>query len=143
MFWPASEAEIMGTRPTEFFIYDESISNTSRIDQVVEWLDYPEEKRGKFFSLYFSDLDSQGHRFGPDSDEVRRTTENMDALIGRLIKSLKARKIYDKINIIITTDHGMASTSKDSMIFLDDYIDMNILRLLTGGQHVPFYLKLM
>ena len=133
MFWPASEAEIMGTRPTEFFIYDESISNTSRIDQVVEWLDYPEEKRGKFFSLYFSDLDSQGHRFGPDSDEVRRTTENMDALIGRLIKSLKARKIYDKINIIITTDHGMASTSKDSMIFLDDYIDMNDIEVVDWG----------
>ena len=133
MFWPASEAEIMGTRPTEYFVYDESISNISRINQIIKWLDYPVHDRGKFFSLYFSDLDTQGHRFGPNSIEVQRTTENMDDLIGQLVRSLKEKNIYDSINIIITTDHGMASTSQDSMIFLDDYIDLNNIEVVDWG----------
>ena len=133
MFWPASEAEIMGVRPSEYFIYDESISNSERIDQVLKWMDYPEQKRANFFSLYFSDIDSKGHNYGPNSKEVSDTIEKMDKLIGELIDGLKDRKIYDDINIIITTDHGMAPTSSDSVIFLDDYINLNDVEVIDWG----------
>ena len=133
MFWPASEAEIMGVRPSEYFIYDESISNSERIDQVLKWVDYPEQKRANFFSLYFSDIDSKGHNYGPNSKEVSDTIEKMDKLIGELIDGLKDRKIYDDINIIITTDHGMSPTSSDSVIFLDDYINLNDVEVIDWG----------
>ena len=52
MFWPASEAEIMGIRPTEYFVYDGSISHNDRIDQILKWVDYPENKRPKFISTF-------------------------------------------------------------------------------------------
>lgn len=133
MFWPASEAEIMGIRPTEYFIYDESISNSERVSQILKWVDYPERKRGNFFSLYFSDIDSKGHKYGPNSKEVYRAVEKMDSIIGELVDGLKDRKVYNNINIIITTDHGMASTSEDSVIFLDDYIDLEDIEVVDWG----------
>ena len=68
MFWPASEAEIMGYRPTEYFVYNGSIKHDDRINQVLKWLDYPANKRPTFISLYFSHTDSYGHRYGPDSE---------------------------------------------------------------------------
>mgnify|MGYP003300988268 FL=1 len=133
MFWPASEARIMGIRPSEYFVYDESISNSQRVNQILKWLDYPEEKRGNFFSLYFSDVDTKGHYHGPNSNEVNSSIEKIDETIGQLIAGLRSRGIYNSINLIITTDHGMASTSKDSVIFLDDYIEMEDVEVVDWG----------
>ena len=133
MFWPASEARIMGVRPTEYFVYNESISNSQRVNQILKWMDYPEEKRGNFFSLYFSDIDTKGHYYGPNSSDVNSSIEKIDETIGQLIDGLRSRGIYNNINIIITTDHGMASTSKDSVIFLDDYIDMEDVEIVDWG----------
>ena len=133
MFWPASEAEIMGVRPSEYFVYDESISNSERVDQILKWIDYPENKKANFFSLYFSEIDSKGHYYGPNSAEVNSAIEKMDQTLGQLIVGLKSKEVYEDINIIITTDHGMASTSKDSVIFLDDYIDLKDIEVIDWG----------
>lgn len=133
MFWPASEAEIMGVRPTEYFVYNESITHSERIDQIVKWLDYPDHKRGNFFSLYFSEIDSRGHQYGPNSAEVISAVEAMDATIGDLIDKLQSRKIYDDVNIIIASDHGMADISQDSVIFLDDYINLDEVEIIDWG----------
>ena len=133
MFWPASESEIMGVRPSEYFVYDESISNSERVNQILKWIDYPKNKKANFFSLYFSEIDSKGHYYGPNSTEVNSAIEKIDQTLGQLIVGLKSRDVYDDINIIITTDHGMASTSKDSVIFLDDYIDLKDIEVIDWG----------
>ena len=125
MFWPASEAEIMGIRPSEYFVYDGSISHNDRIDQVLKWVDYPAEERPMFISTYFSHTDSYGHQYGPDSDEILKAIGEMDRTIGRLIFGLKARGLFEKVNIVLVSDHGMASIHPDSIIYLDDYIDMD------------------
>ena len=132
MFWPASEAEIMGIRPTEYFVYDGSISHDDRINQILKWVDYPENKRPKFISTYFSHTDDYGHQYGPDSDEVLQAIVEMDRTIGRLIFGLKTRGLFDKVNILLVSDHGMAKTSPDSIIFLDDLIDMDLIKIIDG-----------
>jgi len=124
MFWPASEAEIMGVRPTEYFVYDGSVTHNDRIDQILKWLDYTSVRRPQFISTYFSHLDDLGHNYGPNSEEVIAGIQEMDRTIGRMIDGLKSRNMFNSVNIILVSDHGMASTSSDSMIFLDDYIDM-------------------
>ncbi len=130
MFWPASEAEIMGVRPTEYFVYDGSITHNNRVDQILKWLEYSPSKRPQFISTYFSHLDDVGHSHGPDSDEVVTAIQKMDRAIGRLINGLKSRDMFDNTNILLVSDHGMASTSSDSMIFLDDYINMDDVRVV-------------
>ncbi|MGY8751612.1 MAG: alkaline phosphatase family protein [Fidelibacterota bacterium] len=132
MFWPASEAEIMGVRPTEYFVYDGSVPHDDRIDQILEWVDYPPEKRPAFISTYFSHTDDYGHRYGPDSKEILQAIGEMDRAMGRLIFGLKVRGLFEKVNILLVSDHGMAKTSSDSMIFLDDLIDMSLINIIDG-----------
>ena len=73
-FWPGSEAEIAGYRPTYYLHFDDKIANDARIAQVIEWLHLPAADRPHFITLYFSDVDHAGHEFGPDSaaDKGRR-----------------------------------------------------------------------
>ena len=41
-FWPGSEAEINGKRPTYYGEYDGDISNEDRIQKILDWIDLPE-----------------------------------------------------------------------------------------------------
>ncbi len=45
--------------------------------------------------------------------------------MGLLFKELEQRKWFDKINIVVTSDHGMTALSKERRIFLDDYINLD------------------
>ncbi len=140
MFWPASEAKIMGYRPTEYFVYDGSIKHDDRIKQILSWIDYPAEKRPSFLSLYFNHTDSYGHRYGPDSDKIKEAIKEMDRTIGVLIDGLKERQILDQVNIVLVSDHGMAPIYSDSTIYLDDYIDMGEVTMIDWtpvGSMVP------
>ena len=69
-FWPGSEAEIQGVRPTYYMKYDQKYPNDQRVDQVLAWLKLPAEQRPHFITLYMSDVDGAGHSHGPDSPEV-------------------------------------------------------------------------
>ncbi len=124
MFWPASEAEIMGYRPTEFFVYDGSVPDHARVEQVLKWLDYSDHNRPDFISLYFSRTDHVGHQYGPNSKELEQAVRDLDSAIGHLINGLKNRNIYDAVNLLIVSDHGMTEIMSDSVVFLDDYINM-------------------
>src|SRR5258708_14124895 len=88
-FWPGSEAEISGTRPTYWKPYDGKVSNDSRVDQILSWLDLPRGKRPTFLTLYFNDVDNAGHDFSPDSTEPRDAVLNGDPELAKLITGLK------------------------------------------------------
>ena len=129
-FWPGTETKIKNIQPKYWFPYDGSVPNEQRVDQVLKWLDLPEAKRPQFITIYFSHLDDVGHRANPDSKEVSEAIHHVDVLLGRLIDGLKTRNIFNKINLIIVSDHGMAATSRDKIIFLDDYIDISDVDVL-------------
>lgn len=129
-FWPGSEAEINGARPTYYGEYDGDISREDRVKKILEWIDLPKQSRPVFMTLYFSDVDSWGHNIGPDVIGINSIIEEIDESIGLLVSELNKREILDDINIIITSDHGMAGLSRDRVIFLDDYININDVRMV-------------
>lgn len=129
-FWPGSEAEIAGVRSTYFKTYNGKVPDSSRVDQVLQWLDLPESERPTLITLYFSHTDDVGHRNGPESKEILTAIRKMDDMVGRLNAGLDARGLFDQVNIIALADHGFAQTSVDSLIFLDDYIDMNTVQAI-------------
>ena len=129
-FWPGSEAEINGTRPSYYGVYDGDISREDRVQKILEWIDLPKQSRPVFMTLYFSDVDSWGHNIGPDAIGMNSIIEEIDESIGLLVSGLNKREILDNINIIITSDHGMAGLSRDRVIFLDDYININDVRMV-------------
>ncbi|MEF8816537.1 MAG: ectonucleotide pyrophosphatase/phosphodiesterase [Salinibacter sp.] len=128
-FWPGSEAPVQGTRPTEWFRYDESVPGTTRVDQAFQWLDRPADTRPDLITLYFSRVDTKGHYHGPRSDSVATALREVDGFVRRLLDGLDARGMEDDVNLIVTSDHGMSPTARDRTVLLDDYIDPDDVRL--------------
>lgn len=129
-FWPGSEAPVQDVRPSFWKQYEHEFPNEQRVDTVLAWMDLPPGQSPSIVTLYFADVDSDGHRYGPFADETRRAVEHVDAMIGRLIDGLEARGIYQDVHLIIVSDHGMAETSPQRVIILDDYLDPENLRII-------------
>jgi predicted AlkP superfamily pyrophosphatase or phosphodiesterase len=104
-FWPGSEAEIAGQRPSYYLHFDNSVPDPSRIEQVIAWLRLPPEQRPHFITLYYSQVDHAGHEFGPDSPQTAAAVKQVDALMGTLERDLNA--LHLPIDLIIVSDHGM------------------------------------
>ena len=128
-FWPGSEAPVQGTRPTEWFRYDESVPGTTRVDQALQWLDRPADTRPDLITLYFSRVDTKGHYHGPRSDSVAAALREVDGFVQRLLDGLDARGLTGAVNLMVTSDHGMSPISRNRTIVLDDYIDPDDVRL--------------
>ena len=129
-FWPGSEAEIKGYRPTYWTEYDGSLSNEDRVETVLQHLDKAKKDRPQFLTIYFSDPDDYGHTAGPDSSAINVAIQECDARMGQLIPGLEKRNLLDKVNIIIVSDHGMAQLSQERIVYLDDYLDISDLNIL-------------
>jgi predicted AlkP superfamily pyrophosphatase or phosphodiesterase len=122
MFWPGSEAPIKGERPTYWTPYEHRMANEARVDAVLKLLDLPPPERPSFLTLYFSDVDGAGHDNGPSSSELLRALEQVDNALGRLLRGLELRGLQDQVNLVVTSDHGMAETSRQRVVFIDDYV---------------------
>ncbi len=143
LFWPGSEAEISGKRPTYWYEYIHSMPHQDRIAQIVEWMKLPIERRPSFTTLYFPDVDSAGHHHGVESQEVKDAIIKVDRSLEELVT--KVRGIIPNINIIIVSDHGMKDVDENKKELIlktsklheikEDY------RIYGAGPIVQFYLK--
>jgi predicted AlkP superfamily pyrophosphatase or phosphodiesterase len=95
LFWPGSETEIKGIRPTYWQKYDQSLAYDKRVQQALDWLDLPVAQRPTLIALYFDAPDTQGHSYGPDSPEVKNAIRKVDTTIGILLQGLKQRGILN------------------------------------------------
>lgn len=122
-FYPGSEAEIKGVRPRYWQVYDGKISNTERVNSVLQWLALPPADRPRFITLYMSTIDDAGHQYGPDSAEVSAAVAEVDDAIGLLIAGLKQQNLYGNVNLILVSDHGMAAVPAEQVIIVDRLFD--------------------
>jgi predicted AlkP superfamily pyrophosphatase or phosphodiesterase len=134
-FWPGSDAEIQHTRPTYFYKYDGKIPNEQRVEQVVEWLKLPKPERPHFITLYFSDVDHQGHEAGPDAPQTHAAIKAVDAVLGKLFGELKALPV--PLDIFVVSDHGMAAVRGD--IDLSKLANLDGLEMATNSTDFKFY----
>jgi predicted AlkP superfamily pyrophosphatase or phosphodiesterase/heat shock protein HslJ/uncharacterized membrane protein len=130
MFWPGSEVPIAGTYPTHWLPYDDNFANADRVKQVLTWLALPPDEQPSFITLYFSDVDSAGHTYGPDSQEVLEAAARLDALLGDLIAGIDRLGLGGRTTLVVLADHGMSQLSHDRAIFLDDYVDPSSLEIV-------------
>jgi predicted AlkP superfamily pyrophosphatase or phosphodiesterase len=130
MFWPGSEAPILGQWPTYWAEFDQSLPGTVRVDRILSWLQLPAATRPTFLTLYFEDVDTAAHNSGPDSSAVRDAVRRVDGYLGRLIRGLERRRVLDKVNIVVTSDHGLAETSMSRVVVLDDYIALDDVEII-------------
>ncbi len=138
MFWPGSAAKIHGYRPTWWRPFDDSVTADERVDQVLKWLDLPAGERPDFLTLYFDAVDHAGHRYGPDTPQVDAAIRHVDDAIARLVKGLEARHLFHRMNIIVVSDHGMASSPKGQYVRMDKLIDLDHVHVVAMGELAGF-----
>jgi len=118
LFWPGSEVKIRGLQPRDWLPYRHDMSSMERVDHLLGWLTdiRPDRPQADFATLYFSEVDSEGHAHGPDSPAVHQAIARVDAAIARLIQGLERAGLWSSTHLVIAADHGMSYVPADQQI---------------------------
>lgn len=138
--WPGSEAHIGNMDPTFYDKFNGTEILSRKVDRVMEFLDFPGEEsdegvkklRPQFIATYVPNVDTAGHLYGPNSTEIRSVITYADDMLAGILDGLEARNLTDIVNIVVVSDHGMATTSTSRTIQLDDLIDVNLVEYIDG-----------
>jgi predicted AlkP superfamily pyrophosphatase or phosphodiesterase len=132
-FWPGSEAAIGGIRPTLWTKYDGTVPNHVRVDTILDWLRLPDERRPHVLTLYMSDVDSASHQNELGAGNIDTAIRGVDSALGRLLDGIDTLPIRDRVFLVLSSDHGMTSTSKAQIVAIDDLIDTTGILLAESG----------
>jgi predicted AlkP superfamily pyrophosphatase or phosphodiesterase len=132
-FWPGSEVELQGRRPTLYRPFEKKLTCAERVDGLLRWLDLPPAQRPRFLTLYFDLVDTQGHTFGPHAPETRAAAQEADAAIARLLAGLERRGLRGRTNLVLVADHGMSETSPERVVFIEDLVDPALVQVESLG----------
>lgn len=131
--WPGSEVHTGDERPLEFDSFNGTELLTLKVDRILQWLDRGDlEKRPELILSYVPTIDQFGHKFGISGKELTDSIRYVDDFIALLNRELSNRNLKDVVNLVIVSDHGMAPTSNDRLLFLDDIIDLTKIEHIDG-----------
>ncbi|KAJ5183861.1 hypothetical protein N7492_001477 [Penicillium capsulatum] len=138
--WPGSEAHIGDLEPTYVDKYNGTEVLSRKVASILEMLDLPgiedeshlTSERPQFIAAYVPNVDRDGHNYGPNSTEIQSTISQADEMVAGLIAGLASRNLTDVVNLVIVSDHGMASTSNERLVQLDDLVDLSLVDHLDG-----------
>ncbi|RKU44294.1 hypothetical protein DL546_003367 [Coniochaeta pulveracea] len=139
--WPGSDVSIEGVEPTFMDKYSGRLELPRKAERVFELLDRPgredpavpvAELRPQLFAVYVPNVDSMGHKFGPNSTEIRDTIQKADDMVGLILQGLEQRNLTHIVNVIVVSDHGMATTDTSRLLQLEDLVDLNQIEHLDG-----------
>ncbi|KAL8696721.1 MAG: hypothetical protein Q9201_007517 [Fulgogasparrea decipioides] len=137
--WPGSEAHIMSLEPTFLDKFNGTEDLTRKVDRILELLDTPGSTpesaiaaRPQLIAAYVPNVDADGHLYGPNSTEIQKTIKNVDNMLHNLFAGLEQRSLTNVVNVVVVSDHGMATTSTDRLVQLDDLIDLNLVDRIDG-----------
>lgn len=124
--WPGSEAAGgWGISYLDKFNGKEPLPRKTA--RIMEWLDLPIGDRPQLIAAYVPNVDSIGHQFGPNTTESDAVIREVDAMMADILHGLVQRNLSEIINIVVVSDHGMASTDNERLIYIDDIIDMSLI----------------
>ncbi|XP_077304946.1 ectonucleotide pyrophosphatase/phosphodiesterase family member 7-like [Lithobates pipiens] len=93
------------------------------IDIVMKWFTDDELD---FVTLYYGEPDKTGHLWGPETEQRKTIIKQIDRTIGYLLNAIEDNNLKSKLNVIITSDHGMTTVKKEpnvtEEILLSKYI---------------------
>lgn len=131
--WPGSEAHVGDVDISILDQYNGQELLANKVSRVLEFLDRPgledphaktEDMRPQLIAAYVPNVDADGHRFGPNSTEIRVTIQAVDQMLENIFIGLEARNLTDIVNVIVVSDHGMATTDVSRMIQMEDLVDL-------------------
>ena len=124
-FWLGND--VYPRNPDIFLDYATNYSLSDRIDELVDWF---KKFDLDFGCMYFDEPDKAGRAFGPDGGEYESKMSEMDAKFGYLVQRLCLAGVYERMNVLVVSDHGMARLNeKTANINLKDVVSLEIVDL--------------
>ncbi|XP_061571576.1 bis(5'-adenosyl)-triphosphatase enpp4 [Cololabis saira] len=122
VMWPGSDVAIANRTASHYFPYNYQMTFQQRVGNVVKWMLGNEKEPGVMFAaLYWEEPDRSGHAFGPDNvTAMAKVLKEVDDNVGLLMSELKRAGLWGRVNLLVTSDHGMAQCSAERLIRLDD-----------------------
>ncbi|UKZ82383.1 hypothetical protein TrVFT333_010171 [Trichoderma virens FT-333] len=139
--WPGSEAHILHAEPTFVDKYNGKEDLDNKVSRILGWLDLPGKESGsveakglrpQLIAAYVPNVDSDGHKYGPNSTEIRSSIQKVDTMMDQLFKGLDARNLTHIVNVIVVSDHGMATTDTTRLLQLEDLVDTSKIEHIDG-----------
>jgi predicted AlkP superfamily pyrophosphatase or phosphodiesterase len=139
--WPGSEVPWAEGAPIVVDAYNGSEVLSAKRDRVFEWIDRDLKTRPELILTYVPTVDTLGHQHGIAGPEIRDAIRQVDDLIGEVLQGISERNLGSIVNLIVVSDHGMAPTSNDRIVFLDDIMDTTKIDHIDGWPLVGLRLK--
>ncbi|ORY14586.1 alkaline-phosphatase-like protein [Clohesyomyces aquaticus] len=139
--WPGSEAHISHIEPAYVDKFNGSEALPLKVDRILGLLDLPgpldvaakaDQPRPQLIAAYVPNVDGDGHKYGPNSTEIRQTIKDADGMLASILHGLEERNLTEIVNVIVVSDHGMATTDVSRLIQLEDLVDPNELSHIDG-----------
>ncbi|KAH3675632.1 hypothetical protein WICMUC_002549 [Wickerhamomyces mucosus] len=130
--FPGSEVIFPKNNPTEVDKYNGTETLEVKSDRILGWLDRDIKDRPELIIAYVPTIDSLGHEFGIAGKEIEEGLNYVDSFIASLTEGLQERNITDLVNLFIVSDHGMAPTSNDRLIYLDEVVNITKIKKTDG-----------
>lgn len=143
IYWVGSDVPIKNTLPTYSYPwYDNPHLNfEQRADEVIRLLSLPKNERPRLIMLYFDEPDATSHRFGPLGDETKAVVAGLDTIVVNMYRQLRSLPYGNRINIIITSDHGMTEINDERFIDLDEYLKPSWYENIYGTNPTNIYAR--
>lgn len=124
IYWVGSDVAVRGQYPTYYHPWNDEprLSFEKRVARTLELLQMPEADRPRLVMTYFDEPDGVGHHFGPRSTETGAMVHHLDSLMGVLYDGIKALPYGNRVNLVITADHGMTDISDERFVNWQDYV---------------------
>ncbi|KAK9363778.1 alkaline-phosphatase-like protein [Lipomyces starkeyi] len=130
--WPGSEAPWGDEEPLVVDKFNQTETLDRKVQRVLGWLDQDIDSRPELIFCYVPTIDTLGHKYGTLGPEINDGLKQVDDMVGAILGGIDDRNISSVTNVVIVSDHGMASTSNDRLIFLDDLIDLESVEHTDG-----------
>ncbi|XP_038144222.1 ectonucleotide pyrophosphatase/phosphodiesterase family member 7-like [Cyprinodon tularosa] len=119
LHFPGTASSYQGQVPTvrevepNYYDYKNETLWHENTDKVMGWF---RDQNLDFVSLYFGEPDGTGHRYGPDSQERKDMVKQVDRTVGYIRDSAEKHGLTERLNIIITADHGMTTIYRSAQL---------------------------
>ncbi len=116
-FWVGSETDWRGQAHSyRMAPFDGRRPESTKVQQILEWLRLPEEKRPALVMAYFAGADHVAHNRGPNSAAVFDQLVTQDQALGELLAGIDELNLWPRLTLLVVSDHGMTA--------MGDFIDL-------------------
>ena len=143
VYWVGSDIPIGGTLPTYWrYWYDTPrLDFSERVQETLRLAALPARERPSLILTYFDEPDMTGHEFGPASIETGLVVAYLDSLMGVLYTGLRALPGGDRINLIVTADHGMTDVSDERFVRIPEVLDTSLCARIVSTNPTTIFSK--